>query len=113
MNVQRFFLFRYTIFILLLVPCFSYAIQNSSWRWNRLLLSGLTQEDSKDIQSSFEESDDSSFPSAPNDLLNILQRIESMNNATEPYDAIDDALKAFESEDIEESIFDSGSTLKN
>ena len=45
--------------------------------------------------------------------MNILQRIESMNNATEPYDAIDDALKAFESEDIEQSVFDSGIPLKN
>ena len=113
MNDQRFLLLRYTIFTLFLVPCFSYAIQNSSLRLNSLLLSCLTQEDSKDIQSSFEESEDTSFPSNPNDLLNILQRIESMNNATEPYDAIDDALKAFESEDIEESVSDSGIPLKN
>ena len=113
MNDQRFFLLRYTIFILFLVPWFPSAIQNSSLSLNSLLISGLTQKASKDIQSSFDDSEDTSLPSSASDLMNILQRLESMNNATEPYDAIDDALKAFESEDIEESVFDSGIPLKN
>ena len=47
--------------------------------------------------------------------MNILQRIEAMNAGTDPYDAIDDALKAFEGEDLEDSFFDSdlpGNNLK-
>ncbi len=114
MNNQRLFLLKHTIFILLLGTCFFYSFEKSGFRRNGFFISGLTQQESKDIQSTFYESDeDSSLPSTPNDLLNILQRIEAINKGTEPYDAIEDALKAFESEDKEESGLDSDIPINN
>ncbi len=112
MNCHRVYLLKYTIFILL-VPFFLYTLENTIFRRNSLLLSGLTENSSKDIQSSFDEFEGSSLPTSPNDLLNILQRIEAMNNATAPSNAIDDALKAFERETIEESSFDLDYPVKN
>ncbi len=107
MSDQRFFLVKYTIIILFFLPSLFYSLNKNLIRQNGFYLSGLSQKDSKDIQSSFDEAQDSGLPSSASDLMNILQRIEAMNTGTEPYDAIDDALKAFEGEDLEESFFDS------
>ena len=89
---------------------FFYYLENRLFRQKSLFLSGVIQEDSTDIQSSFDETQENFFPSNPNDLLNILQRIESMNAVTDPNDSIDDALKAFE---LEESVFDSNYPANN
>ena len=40
------------------------------------------------------------------ELINVLRNIEAMNERTDPSDAIDNALKAFESEDKENFSFD-------
>ncbi|KGG11198.1 MULTISPECIES: hypothetical protein [Prochlorococcus] len=60
----------------------------------------------KDIHSSFEESNDLYFPSNPMELMNVLRSMESMKDGTSPSDAIDDALKAFEDENKEDSSLD-------
>ncbi len=52
-----------------------------------------------DINSAFDDSNDSYFPNSPLELMNVLRSIESMSDSTPPSDAIDDALKAFERED--------------
>ncbi len=113
MNNQRFFCVKHTIFILLFVPSLFYCLGNGLFKLKSLSISGLIQEDSHDIQSTFDKTQDSSLPSTANDLLNILQRIEAMNSGTEPTDAIDDALKAFEREDTEEAVFDSQIPVNN
>ena len=113
MNFQPLFFLKYTTFILFLLPSFFYCLENRLFRLNGFIISEVTQEDSKDIQESFYESQDNSFPSNPNDLLNILQRIEAMNDGTDPNDSIDDALKAFEIEDRQEPAFDSGIPSNN
>ena len=43
------------------------------------------------------EEDSSVLPSNPFELVEMIRRQNSMNNATDPSDAIDDALKSFNS----------------
>ncbi len=43
------------------------------------------------------EEDNSVIPTNPFELVEMLRRINSLNNATNPSDAIDDALKSFNS----------------
>ncbi len=72
-----------------------------------MLLAGLNDLDQdKDIHSSFDQSNDSYFPTNPFELMNVLKQIEARNEGKSPSDAIDDALKAFESEEQEDSSFD-------
>jgi hypothetical protein len=49
-----------------------------------------------EIDSSTKKEDDSSaFPTNPFELVEMIRRRNSMNNATDPSDAIDDALRSF------------------
>ena len=43
------------------------------------------------------ENDSSAFPTNPFELVEMIRRQNSMNDATEPSDAINDALKSFNS----------------
>ena len=43
------------------------------------------------------EDDSSAFPTNPFELVEMIRRQNSMNDATDPSDAIDDALKSFNS----------------
>ena len=43
------------------------------------------------------EEDSSVIPTNPFELVEMIRRYNSMNNATKPSDAIDDALKSFDS----------------
>ncbi len=43
------------------------------------------------------EEDTSAFPTNPFELMEMIRRHNSMNDATNPSDAIDDALKSFNS----------------
>ena len=43
------------------------------------------------------EDDSSAFPTTPFELVEMIRRQNSMNDATDPSDAIDDALKSFNS----------------
>jgi len=46
------------------------------------------------------EEDSSSFPTNPFEIVEMIRRHNSLNDATNPSDAIDDALKSFN--DLEE-----------
>ena len=48
------------------------------------------------------EDDSSAFPTNPFELVEMIQRQNSMNDATDPSDAIDDALRSFNS--LEENL---------
>tara|TARA_Y100000589_G_scaffold68377_1_gene60036 strand:+ start:3040 stop:3327 length:288 start_codon:yes stop_codon:yes gene_type:complete len=52
-----------------------------------------------EINSSTKSNEESTtnFPTNPFELVDIIRRINSMNDATKPSDAIDDALKSFDS----------------
>ncbi len=102
MNYKNSFFVKYILLILVLIftPNYLYSFrENNLFKKDIVLISSVKDTNDKDIQSSFEESEDSGLPSNPGDLMNILKRLEAMNDATEPSDAIDDALKAFETED--------------
>ena len=45
------------------------------------------------------EDDSSAFPTNPFELVEMIRRQNSMNDATDPSDAIDDALRSFNSLD--------------
>ena len=60
----------------------------------------------RDIHSSFDESNDSFFPSNPMELMNVIRSFESANDATSPSDAIDAAIEAFENQDQTNASFD-------
>ena len=56
-----------------------------------------------EIDSSTKTEDDSSFiPTNPFELVEMIRRQNSLNDATDPSDAIDDALRSFNS--LEENI---------
>tara|TARA_Y100000589_G_C26619533_1_gene413611 strand:+ start:174 stop:386 length:213 start_codon:yes stop_codon:yes gene_type:complete len=44
----------------------------------------------------FEDEDNLDFPSNPLEIVDRLRRANSMNDATNPSDAIDEALKSFD-----------------
>ena len=48
------------------------------------------------------EDDGSAFPTNPFELVEMIRRQNSMNDATDPSDAIDDALKSYNS--LEENL---------
>jgi len=50
-----------------------------------------------EIDSSTKTEDDSSLPTNPFELVEMIRRQNSLNDATDPSDAIDDALKSFNS----------------
>ena len=53
-----------------------------------------------EIDTSTKTEDDSSLPTNPFELVEMIRRQNSLNDATNPSDAIDDALKSFN--DLEE-----------
>ena len=50
------------------------------------------------------EDDGSAFPTNPFELVEMIRRQNSMNDATDPSDAIDDALRSFNSLDKNQEI---------
>ena len=50
-----------------------------------------------EIDTSTKTEDDSLLPTNPFELVEMIRRHNSMNDATDPSDAIDDALKSFNS----------------
>ena len=58
-----------------------------------------------DIDNSTKIEDDSSvIPTNPFEIVEMIRRQNSMNNATKPSDAIDDALKSFDSLEEKQEI---------
>ena len=50
------------------------------------------------------EYDSSALPTNPFELVEMIRRQNSLNDATDPSDAIDDALKSFNSLEVKEEI---------
>ena len=53
--------------------------------------------DELEIDSSTKTEDTSAIPTNPFEIVEMIRRYNSMNDATDPSDAIDDALKSFNS----------------
>ncbi len=109
MKKQAFFLLGYIFCVIFVTPVSASFLQDSHMKSNSFFLADLNDLDKdKDIHSSFDESNDSFFPSNPMELMNVLRRLESANDVTSPSDAIDAAIEAFENEDQFDSSFDFG-----
>ena len=110
MKNQAFYFLRYIFCAILLIPIFTFLLKDNSWKSNGLfLLADLDELDKeRDIHSSFDESNDSFFPSNPMELMNVIRSFESANDATSPSDAIDAAIEAFENQDQSDSPFNLG-----
>mgnify|MGYP000450810975 CR=1 FL=1 len=59
--------------------------------------------DELQIDSSTKTEDTSAIPTNPFEIVEMFRRYNSMNDATDPSDAIDDALKSFNSLEEEEN----------
>ena len=57
-----------------------------------------------EIDSSTKIENSSALPTNPFEIVEMLRRANSMNDATNPSDAIDDALKSFNKVEVKESL---------
>ena len=73
----------FVIFFNLLIPLKGYYL-NAEYLFEEL-----------EIDTSTKTEDDSLLPTNPFELVEMIRRQNSMNDATNPSDAIDDALKSF------------------
>ena len=110
MKNQAFFFLRYIFCGIFLTLTFIFLLKDNPWKSNSLfILADLAELDKeRDIHSSFDESNDSFFPSNPMELMNVIRSFESANDSTSPSDAIDAAIEAFENQDQSDSPFDLG-----
>ncbi len=77
------------------IPIFVFLISLSSLNGYSLNAEYLVDE--LQIDSSTKTKDNSAIPTNPFEIVEMFRRYNSMKDATDPSDAIDDALKSFES----------------
>ena len=82
------------------IPIFVFLISLSSL--NGYFLNAEYLLDELEIDSSTKTKDTTAIPTNPFEIVEMFRRYNSMNNATNPSDAIDDALKSFDSLEEEE-----------
>ena len=80
-----------------------FILSLNSFRGNLLKAEYLFEELQLD-NSTKTEDDSSALPTNPFELVEMIRRQNSMNDATDPSDAIDDALKSFNSLEEKEEI---------
>jgi len=107
MKDYAFLSLKYIVCTISVTPIIFFLLVNNPANRGGVLLADLNDFiNEKDIHSSFEESNDSFFPSNPVELMNVLRSIESAKDGTSPSDAIDAALNAFENEEKIDSAFE-------
>ena len=85
------------------IPLLIFLISLISLKVNLLNAEYLSEE--LQIESSTKTEDDSSvLPTNPFEIVEMIRRNNSLNDATKPSDAIDDALKSFNSLEVKEEI---------
>ena len=77
------------------IPIFVFLISLSSL--NGYFLNAEYLLDELEIDSSTKTKDTTAIPTNPFEIVEMFRRYNSMNDATNPSDAIDDALKSFKS----------------
>ena len=83
------------------IPIFVFLISLSSL--NGYFLNAEYLLDELEIDSSTKTEDTTAIPTNPFEIVEMFRRYNSMNDATDPSDAIDDALKSFNSLEEEEN----------
>ena len=86
----------YCRFILKSIPLLIFFVSLISLKGDLLNAEYLFEESEIDTSTKTED-DSSSLPTNPFELMEMIRRQNIMNDATKPSDAIDDALKSFNS----------------
>ena len=77
-----------------LLPLFLFLISFITFKGNFLYAEYLSEELQIDSSTKTEENS-SAFPTNPFEIVEMIRRHNSLNDATNPSDALDDALKSF------------------
>ena len=85
------------------IPLIIFSITLISLKGNFLNAEYLIEEMQIDASTKTEE-DSSAIPTNPFEIVEMIRRYNSLNDATNPSDAIDDALKSFNSLEEREQI---------
>ena len=85
------------------IPFFIFFISLISFNGDLINAEYLPEELQIDSSTKIEE-DSSAIPTNPFEIVEMIRRYNSMNDATNPSDAIDDALKSFNSMDEQQEI---------
>ena len=85
------------------IPFVIFFISLISFKGDLINAEYLPEELQIDSSTKIEE-DSSAIPTNPFEIVEMIRRYNSMNDATNPSDAIDDALKSFNSMDEQEEI---------
>ena len=90
-------LFKPTALIISLISCISLNTESihSEYLSEELLVESSTKTDK----------DNSAIPTNPFEIVEMIRRYNSLNDATSPSDALDDALKSFTSLEDKEEIY--------
>ena len=83
----------FIIFIGCLI-CFKVDSINADYLYDKLEINSSTKA----------EEDSSVLPTNPFEIVEMMRRYNSLNNATNPSDALDDALESFDSLEVKEEI---------
>ena len=85
------------------IPLLVFLISLISIRGNFLNAEYMYEELEIDTSTKMEENS-SAIPTNPFEIVEMIRRSNSLNDATKPSDAIDDALKSFNSLEVKEEI---------
>ena len=85
------------------IPLVIFFISLISFKGDLLNAEFLSEELQIDSSTKIEE-DSSAIPTNPFEIVEMIRRYNSMNDATNPSDAIDDALKSFNSMEEQSEI---------
>ena len=81
-----------------------FSITLVSYNINFLFAEELYQENMEINSSTKLDGKSSDFPTNPFEIVEMLRRANSLNDATKPSDAIDDALKSFNKNEQKENL---------
>ena len=90
--------------VLILFPLVLWQGISLNWNEGKFLAEAFSENNERDVFETLdqEKEKDSFLPTTPMELMQTLQKSSAMDNATSPTDAIDDALKIFQENALEE-----------
>ena len=86
------------------ISFFIFSITLVSYNINFLFAEEFYQENMEINSSTKLDGESSDFPTNPFEIVEMLRRANSLNDATKPSDAIDDALKSFNKNEQKENL---------
>ncbi len=100
-QTERFFGFQISLAFFIFTPIIFTTVREVFYsRFTKIAeVKNYLNDEKRDIFNTFdtEDQNDKGVPIDPFDLMNRLKQAESMDNATTPSDALDEALSAFDS----------------